>query len=148
MHWDAAQCTFKMLLMLLWFHHKCGKRSSLRLWPEIFKTSSCASTLILNPPLWHKYSCSRKILNVHSATSWHIFNANRATLGTSIAWLEQEKNAPNWESANPPQMHLSFELPSRNKGFMLMLLLEYSNKYKIKKVNSYDFGAYKIKERV
>jgi hypothetical protein len=36
--------------------------------------------------------------------------------------VEQEKNSPNWESVN--QIHLSFEFANRNKGLMLMLLLE------------------------
>jgi hypothetical protein len=37
--------------------------------------------------------------------------------------LEQEKNEPNWESAN--KIHLSFELAGGNKKLMLFLLLEY-----------------------
>jgi hypothetical protein len=37
--------------------------------------------------------------------------------------LEHEKNALNWESAN--RIHLSFELANKNKGLMMMVLLEF-----------------------
>jgi hypothetical protein len=33
------------------------------------------------------------------SSSRHILNAHRAALGASKMLLEQEKNAPNWESA-------------------------------------------------
>jgi hypothetical protein len=53
--------------------------------------------------------------------SWHVLNVHRATPGLSMMSLEQDKDVSNWDSAK--NIHIS--LANRNKGLMLMLLLEY-----------------------